>query len=76
MENSKYFKECTTHEEILKQNKLLKAVLFCIICKDRKANRLFLPCAHLNVCNLCVDAVRNHCPKCNRFIRGIVAVYF
>ena len=76
MENSKYFKECTTHKEILEQNRLLKAAVYCIICKDRMANRLFLPCGHMNVCNFCVNAIRHHCPKCNRFIQGIVAVYF
>ena len=76
MESNKYFKECKTYKEILQQNRLLKNAMLCIICKDRKANRLFLPCAHLNVCNICVDGVSYHCPKCKRLIQGIVAVYF
>ena len=76
MENSKYFRECKTHKEILQQNRLLKKAMLCIICKDRKANRLFLPCAHINVCNICIDGVQYHCPKCKGLIQGIVEVYF
>ena len=75
MENNKYFRECNNYKEILEQNRLLKTAILCIICKDRKANRLFLPCAHMNICNFCVDAVKHHCPKCHRLIQGVVAVY-
>ena len=74
MENNKYLRECKTLKELREQNRLLKELDTCTICKDRKANRLLLPCAHLSTCNLCVFAISN-CNKCKKPIQGIVSVY-
>ena len=35
-------------EEILKENQRLKNARLCQVCKDKDANRLFLPCVHLS----------------------------
>ena len=56
-------------------NRTLKEAKVCKVCRDKDANRLFLPCAHLACCSLCSPAVRN-CPQCKGSIRGIVSVYF
>ena len=74
MENNPYMKECKTVQELREQNRLLKESRLCIICKDKKANRLLLPCTHLIVCNLCCPAI-SKCAKCKKSIRGIVSVY-
>ena len=74
MENNRYLRECTTVQELREQNRLLKELDLCRICKDRKVNRLLLSCAHLSTCNLCVLAIKN-CNKCNKPIQGIVSVY-
>lgn len=61
--------------EIQMENRKLKDAKLCRICKDKEANRLFLPCAHLACCALCSPAVVK-CPQCRSNIRGIVSVYF
>ena len=62
-------------EKLRQINKNLKESKLCKVCRDKDANRLFLPCAHLACCSLCSPAVRN-CPQCKGNIRGIVSVYF
>ena len=62
-------------EQLRQINKTLKESKLCKVCRDKDANRLFLPCAHLACCSLCSPAVRN-CPQCKGNIRGIVSVYF
>ena len=62
-------------EEIRKENQRLKNARLCQVCKDKDANRLFLPCAHLSSCSLCSPALTK-CPQCKSNIRGIVSVYF
>ena len=62
-------------EKLRQINKTLKESKLCKVCRDKDANRLFLPCAHLACCSLCSPAVRN-CPQCKGNIRGIVSVYF
>ena len=62
-------------EEVRKENKRLKDAKMCRVCKDKDANRLFLPCAHLSSCSLCSPAVTK-CPQCRAGIRGVVSVYF
>ena len=62
-------------EEIRKENQRLKNARLCQVCKDKDANRLFLPCAHLSSCSLCSPALTK-CPQCKANIRGIVSVYF
>ncbi len=64
-------------KKILEENKRLKESRECKICKDAQANRLLLPCGHLNVCRLCCPAIRR-CPnpQCRELIKGIVSVYF
>lgn len=74
MENNKYFKECKTLKELREQNELLKQAQICRVCKDRKVNKLILPCAHLVTCDLCMPAI-NKCPKCKGSIKGIVSIY-
>lgn len=47
----------------------------CNVCRDEKANRLFLPCSHVSACASCLPSL-THCPRCLFLIRGIVSVYF
>ncbi len=61
--------------EIRAENRRLKEAKQCRVCRDRDANRMFLPCAHLCSCNLCSPALRN-CPQCKGSIKGIISVYF
>ena len=58
-----------------KENKSLKNARLCKVCKDKKANRLFLPCAHLSSCSDCSSTLTK-CSQCNANIREIVSVYF
>ena len=62
-------------EQLRQINKALKDSKLCKVCRDKDANRLFLPCAHLACCSLCSPAVQN-CPQCKSNIRGVVSVYF
>ena len=62
-------------DQLRQVNKALKESKLCKVCRDKDANRLFLPCAHLACCSLCSPAVRS-CPQCKSNIRGIVSVYF
>ena len=62
-------------EDIRKENQRLKNARLCQVCKDKDANWLFLPCAHLSSCSLCSPALTK-CPQCKSNIRGIVSVYF
>ena len=62
-------------EEVRKENQRLKNAKLCQVCRDKDANRLFLPCAHLSSCSLCSPALTK-CPQCRSNIRGIVSVYF
>ena len=61
--------------EIRSENRRLKDAKQCRVCRDKDANRMFLPCAHLCSCNLCSPALRN-CPQCKGSIKGIISVYF
>ena len=74
MENNRYLRECKSVKELREQTRLLKELDLCRIYKDRKANRLLLPCAHLSTCNLCVFAIK-YCNKFKKSIQGIVSVY-
>ncbi len=62
-------------KEVRAENRRLKEAKQCRVCRDRDANRMFLPCAHLCSCNLCSPALRN-CPQCKGSIKGIISVYF
>ena len=45
-------KEELDSEESRKENQRLKNAKVCQVCKDKDANQLFLPCAHLSSCSL------------------------
>ena len=62
-------------QKLRNENLKLKEAKLCRICRDKDANRMFLPCAHLAACSLCSPAVVN-CPQCRGVIRGVVSVYF
>ena len=62
-------------EEIRKENQRLKNARLCQVCKDKQANRMFLPCTHISACSLCSPAVTK-CPKCKDNIKGIVSIYY
>lgn len=62
-------------QELRQTNRELKEVKLCKVCRDKDANRLFLPCAHIVCCALCTPAMVK-CPQCKSCIRGIVSVYF
>ena len=36
----------------------------CMICNDRQANMLFLPCRHVMACNTCSAQLKDKCPVC------------
>ncbi len=62
-------------KSIRSENQRLKDAKTCRICRDRDANRMFLPCAHLVACSLCSPAV-THCPQCRGKSKGVISVYF
>ena len=59
---------------LIKENEKMKKIDTCILCKDRGAKRLVLPCACLSVCNVCIPPLFK-CAKCKASIRGIVSVH-
>ncbi|XP_002932612.2 E3 ubiquitin-protein ligase NEURL3 [Xenopus tropicalis] len=45
----------------------------CVICQDRKANTLLLPCGHCTFCQSCVEKLQGHsqsCPLCRQRIHS------
>ena len=62
-------------DKIRRENQRMKNAKLCPVCKDRDADKLFLPCAHLSSCSLCSPALTK-CPQCRTNIRGIVSVFF
>ncbi len=62
-------------KSIRSENQRLKEAKTCRICRDRDANRMFLPCAHLAACSLCSPAL-THCPQCRGKNKGVISVYF
>jgi hypothetical protein len=50
----------------------------CVICRDAKPSRAFVPCGHVCVCSSCWDEFdRNsgRCPKCRRDIQFSFSVF-
>ena len=64
-----------TFDQLIKENRKLKEDRICIVCKNEQANRMFLPCSHLKVCEKCSPALEK-CYFCKKRIRGVVSVYF
>lgn len=66
------FKKVETYslKEISELNKLMKKERTCILCQSEERNILFLPCAHLLVCQICSDCY-NYCPitYCKQLIK-------
>ncbi|KAH3729120.1 hypothetical protein DPMN_055083 [Dreissena polymorpha] len=60
--------------DVYKENKRLKGMLICQICKINNSNALFLPCAHHVMCFNCAHDVRK-CPLCQRHVNDIVRTY-
>lgn len=47
----------------------------CVVCLEREKNTLFLPCKHVNSCNVCATKLTN-CPICRELItRKISNIY-
>ncbi|KAH3729020.1 hypothetical protein DPMN_054983 [Dreissena polymorpha] len=60
--------------DVYKENKRLKGMLICRICKINNSNALFLPCAHHVMCFNCAHDVRK-CPLCQRDVNDIVRTF-
>ena len=61
-------------KKLEKENRDMKDARVCICCRDKIRSKLFLPCAHLTLCELCFPAFKR-CPQCKSNIKGIVHVY-
>ena len=59
---------------LIEENEKLKNAKICMICKDYRRCKLFLPCSHLTTCEYCCWACKR-CPQCRSKIYGIVHVY-
>ena len=64
----------TISESLLKENKRLKSVVYCMICKKNFVDTLFLPCAEVEVCMTCASPL-DKCPKCHKQIKQKIRVY-
>ena len=49
--------------------------VICKLCVERKADIIFLPCAHILTCKDCASTL-NNCPICRFDINQLVKVYF
>lgn len=56
------------------ENKFLKQMLVCKICKDKYVCVTFLPCGHLVCCENCAQNMRK-CPICRKIIKGQVRTF-
>ncbi|XP_067679819.1 baculoviral IAP repeat-containing protein 7-like [Haliotis asinina] len=59
---------------LLAENKRLKEMRMCRVCRTKDATILFLPCGHLATCPGCADTVHD-CVVCGRSILGTVKTY-
>ncbi|XP_052809867.1 uncharacterized protein LOC128238227 [Mya arenaria] len=58
----------------MEENKRLKGILKCIMCKENDCNILLLPCTHHRLCEPCAESVTN-CPACGRRVEERVKTY-
>jgi len=47
----------------------------CIICFERAAGHIFIPCGHLCCCDICVDQISARCPYCNQEFQQKLKVF-
>ncbi|XP_069136356.1 baculoviral IAP repeat-containing protein 7-B-like isoform X2 [Argopecten irradians] len=63
------------YEELVSENKRLKARFQCRKCHDREVSRIALPCGHLVACEECVADV-DTCGICHRGITDKLRIFF
>ncbi|XP_052809871.1 baculoviral IAP repeat-containing protein 3-like [Mya arenaria] len=61
-------------ERLKAENENLRRSMACIICKEREAVVLFLPCTHLITCLECAPKF-GKCPICGTDIEGVIRVF-
>ncbi|WAR08106.1 BIR7B-like protein [Mya arenaria] len=61
-------------QDPMEENKRLKGILKCIMCKENDCNILLLPCTHHRLCEPCAESVTN-CPACGRRVEERVKTY-
>jgi len=47
----------------------------CVVCKNRRANHIIIPCGHQCLCHNCSYAIGDTCPYCKSLLTSINKVY-